>query len=118
MSTENYLARHIEATLALGEEIEGDLQQTQSSIIRLLAVRARQAATDAMLALIDVDASESEKIRALQNEIKRHRDIVTWIIQMQATAKTTAETISRADNWEINQLFNPGYLDPQMENDE
>lgn len=59
-----------------GLEIEADLR---SPVVQHILDRAREAADQALGKLVEADPAKPEEVRNLQNEVKRHYDIATWI---------------------------------------
>lgn len=106
-----YTAEHDMAlrTLMLGESIEQDFATNPPGIVVVLLHKAKEASAHAMLALSNVDPLSTEAIRALQNDIKRFRDIATWIREIVDEAQDIARSINVEDIRGLADLVNPEY---------
>ncbi len=67
---------HTLATARFGVEVEAFLA---GPIGKFVKEAADKQALDAMLALAEIEPGETEKIRALQNEIKVARSVMDWL---------------------------------------
>lgn len=69
------------AAAKLGDEIESAFVATHGGLATYLLACARDEASHALMTLADVDPTDHETIRKLQNQVQRHRDLTTWMAQ-------------------------------------
>jgi hypothetical protein len=79
MSLGAYEARLAREAIKIDEKIDRDFVNKEGGLASWLLSASRKEAIKAMSDLVDADPTETETIRALQNDIKRNRDLVTWI---------------------------------------
>ena len=63
---------------AVGYDLEKQLRHKGAPICMILE-RARAEAAETLAQLVECDPQNSERIRALQERVKRYRDIHSWV---------------------------------------
>lgn len=87
--------------------LENQISSGDGPVLRILG-RAREAAADALLALIEVDLiGNIEAARTMQAEARRYRDLIHWTAQLAAEGKEAELSLNEADVDEIRDLVNP-----------
>lgn len=67
----------------LSVDIEAQLTvRTKSEPLLVVVATAKEAAVDALAALVSANPEDAVTIRKLQNEVRRYDDIVLWLHQM------------------------------------
>ncbi len=101
--------REAERSVQLGHDILNDLKVvTGGGPLAYILDRASKEAGAALNALVDVDPTEFNIVRKLQNEVQRHRDLVRWIGQGIVEAQDNEEPLSQ-----LRRQKNADFLDVQ-----
>lgn len=87
--------------LELGRRIEQD----EAMVVEALCGRAREEAMAATALLISVDPNDITAVRQCQNDVRRYNDLVVWIREMVADARTIAEELDDDDRRALEDLI-------------
>lgn len=93
--------------MRVAEEIESDVLSKPSGVTVLLIKRALAEATEAFVALANVDPNDAPAIRALQNDIQRLHDMVRWLREIVDTAAEYQQQITEEDRETIAEILDP-----------
>lgn len=100
----------IEASAAI--EIQFDKDASRRPILFLLK-KARDAAVEAMDALIFIDPVRTDEVRQLQHEIRRYDDLVAWCREIVIEGKEADQRLMEIEREE----FASAVLDPENADD-
>jgi hypothetical protein len=91
----------------LSADIEIAMRKDIANAGPLLGIlaKARDAAAEAIAALVTVDAEEPKEIRRLQNEAQRFTDMVRWLTEMLAAGVDADEGIGDEERTELIDLL-------------
>jgi hypothetical protein len=90
----------LEAAVNLGADLEDDLKLKRKSPTALLLAFTWREARDALLGLIDVDASDAGEIRRLQNDVVRFLDMRKFVSGFLEDAREAAQQMDLANDRE------------------
>lgn len=103
----------IARALNLEHAIDFDTRDPRTSIILSQLSAARGSAIEAMRALIEADPMNPRAIMALQNDVARFRDLVTWLANARTHAAEAWALLPHDEQQEVLAFLNPN----QMVND-
>lgn len=87
--------------------LENQISKGDGPILYVIG-RAKTAAADALVALVDVDLiGDIEGARTLQASVRRYRDLMHWTAQLADEGREAEDRLSEADVDEIRDLANP-----------
>jgi hypothetical protein len=101
MSLGAYETRLAREAFKIEEKIERDFVSKEGGLASWLLSVSRKEAVTAMSALVDADPTDTETIRAWQNDVKRNRDLVTWIRAARELGQEAWTALSAAQQLEI-----------------
>jgi hypothetical protein len=78
MSIDPVEALAMQRVVRASAEIEVALLEKNNPIVHVLS-KAKKAAVAAIVQLVDVDPSNVENVRKLQNEVHRFDDLIVWL---------------------------------------
>jgi hypothetical protein len=108
VSAYEYQRRHLAMTaVALADKIEGDFIAKHGGLATWLLAQARKEASEALMALADVDPDDLKQIRNLQNIIHRHRDLTDWMAQAVETGNFEWNSLSMGDREALRATVDP-----------
>jgi hypothetical protein len=96
--------------IALSRDIEEQMTARAADGFRPLVVMlhmARRAAGQAVAALCEVDPSEENEIRALQNEVHRFRDLIRFAQRIVTAGIEAEHQVSDEERAELERLIAP-----------
>lgn len=99
------------SAVALADKIEADFIAKHGGLATWLLAQARKEASEALMALADVDADDTKQIRDLQNVIHRHRDLTDWMATAVETGNFEWNTLSQGDREALRATVDPQETD-------
>jgi len=104
------MAMHKLVRASASLEIQFDKDATTAPILLVLK-KARDAAVEAMDALVFVDPQEAATVRQLQMEIRRYDDLVAWCREIVIEGKEADAHLAEIEREELASVV----LDPEYE---
>lgn len=95
----------------LHDLLEKEFTNDRAGPCTMLAVKARRAAIDATRALIDADADDTSRVRSLQSDIKRYRELIGWMRDIIATGKEAFHDLEAAERESVLKALNQEVTD-------
>jgi hypothetical protein len=87
-----------EAAVSRAETILRDFDVTgKGTPLHWVLARAKAKASDALVALVDADPEDAKAIRALQNDVTRFRDLVSFLRETIAEAEDANHALNAED---------------------
>ncbi len=105
MSADREINRLAYEAVSLAQEIVIDTSKPGASVILAMAAKARSEAARALIALVNVDPKKEADIRALQGEIHRFNEIVTWLQEFVTVGIEEYNRISPEEEEEMRDLL-------------
>lgn len=105
MNSHEYMQRQAMVTLA--NKIEADFIATHGGLATYLLASARNEASTALMALADVDPTDSKEITRLQNEVKRFRDMAEWMSKAVELGDEAWNELEEGDRAALTRIVNP-----------
>lgn len=101
-----------EALFTLAADLQVQLEKgTGTRPVLWLLAQQRTKACDAMVKLVEVDATETEAIRTLQNEIRLYSDLVTACQELIIRGREADAMIAETDRSELANII--GDMSPE-----
>lgn len=107
------LQRAIEDSAEIETQLSRGAKVGMRPVFVMLAKAKRQAA-DAMVKLACIEPHETEKIRALQNEIHRLDDLVIWTRDILVKGKEADKLLQEADREDVVALVAGDETEPDL----
>lgn len=92
-------------SVALGDDIEIDIQR-KNSVVGFLLSKAKAEAAHALIAMLNASPDDVATMRCLQAEALRFHEIAHWLRDAVNVAIEESQTIDRLSNEEIAELLN------------
>lgn len=105
MTPDEQRARDVAKAIDVHDSLEKELAEKHGGLVAALLRRARDEADEAMQALCDVDCTDAEAVRQLQNHVHRHRDLVKWMREIIGEGRAAWAVLDDQERADLEQLL-------------